>query len=197
MPRKNPLTKSECRIRAAFIDLLETKGFYQTRVSDILSKADVSRSTFYSYYEDKYQLLHNLQNELFEGLANIARRIRSEQFSSLADNQGECNPLFAEYFCYVRDNERLWNIFITGQGGSNFPDQMSRFLFQQMIDTQKAWSNGKDPEIPDVHSGVLCSWAYVALITYWLTTGKKETPEEMGKTLTVFWRRYLHWYNNP
>lgn len=54
-------------IADAFIELLKTKAFDKISVQRILDAADVNRSTFYKYYQDKYdlarQILHQLLNE--------------------------------------------------------------------------------------------------------------------------------------
>ena len=71
------MTKSERRIRESFLALLDEQGFYSIRVSMILERADVSRATFYSIYEDKYQLLQTLEDELLAGLEAIMVRIRT------------------------------------------------------------------------------------------------------------------------
>ena len=45
------------------ISLMKNKTFEEIRVSDICSKALINRSTFYSHYADKYELLADLINE--------------------------------------------------------------------------------------------------------------------------------------
>lgn len=189
--------KSVRRIRAAFLELLEEKGFYQVRVGDILARADVSRATFYTYYEDKYQLIRELREELLSGLGEIMEQFRQEGRAGILagdkSDRNAVNPIFVEYFRYVQKNERLWRIFITGKGEVNFTDILSRYIYDHILVTQNLWTGEKDPEIPSEHSALLCSWAYAGLFSYWITTDMKETPEEMAMTLTVFWRRFLNW----
>lgn len=45
------------------LDIMKDKTFEQIKVSDICTKALINRSTFYSHYEDKYDLLVDLINE--------------------------------------------------------------------------------------------------------------------------------------
>ena len=193
----NQQNKSKRRIRAAFIDLLEEKGFYQVRVGDILERADVSRATFYTYYEDKYQLIRELRDELLSGLGAIMVQFRqggrAGALSGGEDERNAVNPVFVEYFRYVQENRRLWAIFMTGKGDSSFTETLSEYIYDHILVTQNQWTNEKDPEIPPEHSARLCSWAYVGLFSYWISTEMKETPEIMAKTLTVFWRRFLNW----
>lgn len=186
------LSKSDRRIRAAFIDLLEEKGFYHIKVSEILERADVSRATFYGNYEDKYQLIRCIQTDLFNGLGEIMDQVRNSGRQALLVPDGSKeNPIFVEYFKYVKKNERLWRLFISGKGETDFSEQLSHFFYRKISKTQTQWE--EDPEIPREHSAVLGAWSYVALFSYWITTGMKETPEEMAQTLTAFWNRFLRW----
>ena len=191
------LCKSDRRIRAAFIDLLEEKGFYQIRVADILSRADVSRATFYTHYEDKYQLMRVLREEQFNGLGAIMEKVRrTRRTDGILHWTGGTNPIFVEYFRYIQENQRLWKLFASGRGEGDFSDALSHYLYHWISQTQELWSEDGDPELTQELSSVICSWVYVALFSKWLTTGMKETPEEMAKALTVFWTRFMRWDQN-
>lgn len=52
--------RSKKDIEVAFVRLIEDKGFNKLTVKDICSTALIGRSTFYRYYEDKYDLLEKL-----------------------------------------------------------------------------------------------------------------------------------------
>ncbi len=45
------------------LDIMKEKTFEEIKVSDICSKALINRSTFYSHYADKYELLVDLIND--------------------------------------------------------------------------------------------------------------------------------------
>ena len=55
-------------IRETFIELLKQKPIGKISVSQLCSLAGISRSTFYLYYEDCYQILEELQNEFCDQL---------------------------------------------------------------------------------------------------------------------------------
>lgn len=61
-------TTAQEKIKQAFIELVLEKGFEKTSVSGIIKHAGIHRSTFYAYYEDKYQLLDQLQEEVIFGM---------------------------------------------------------------------------------------------------------------------------------
>ena len=54
------IAKTRKAIYTAFLELLNSKGYQATTVQDIIDRADVGRSTFYSHYESKELLLDEL-----------------------------------------------------------------------------------------------------------------------------------------
>lgn len=65
------------QITKAFFGLLKEKGFKTMTVQDISKRARIGRSTFYSHYYDKYDLLEKLVVEYTE----VFRRIVDQRFS--------------------------------------------------------------------------------------------------------------------
>lgn len=57
MPQDRRVRKSQTAIRQAFINLLYKYELEQITVQQISDLADVNRSTFYTHYIDKYDLL--------------------------------------------------------------------------------------------------------------------------------------------
>lgn len=51
-------------------NLMRNKTFEEIKVSDICSEALINRSTFYSHYNDKYELLVDFINVLKEEFVN-------------------------------------------------------------------------------------------------------------------------------
>jgi len=52
------VSKTLASLAGAMQDLLEKKNFHRITVNDICKQAIVSRSTFYTYFDDKYRLMH-------------------------------------------------------------------------------------------------------------------------------------------
>ena len=44
-------------IQDALVELIEEKGFEAITVKDITTRAKINRGTFYSHYQDKYDLI--------------------------------------------------------------------------------------------------------------------------------------------
>ncbi|MTV82851.1 TetR/AcrR family transcriptional regulator [Secundilactobacillus folii] len=73
------------QITKAFFSLLKEKGFKAMTVQDISRRARIGRSTFYSHYYDKYDLLEKLvteYTEVFRGIVNQRFKIHTPEIGS-------------------------------------------------------------------------------------------------------------------
>ena len=65
----------------ALITLMEQKDFEKIKISDICDVALINRSTFYAHYEDKYELLLAMINNLKNNLENELKKNKEEDIS--------------------------------------------------------------------------------------------------------------------
>lgn len=63
--------RSRRAIRQAFEQLLQEKEFDKITVTDIVNRADINRSTFYSHYADVQALLEEIENEILQLAADV------------------------------------------------------------------------------------------------------------------------------
>ena len=64
------VVKTKRLLYDTLIDLMKEMPFEEIKVSDICKKALINRSTFYSHYNDKYELLVDFINVLKEEFVN-------------------------------------------------------------------------------------------------------------------------------
>ena len=75
------IRKTKQRLSEALIALILEKGYEKVTILDIIGKADVGRSTFYTHYESKEQLFleghRNLGIPLFSGMGDAGGKGKS------------------------------------------------------------------------------------------------------------------------
>ena len=82
----------------ALVDLMQEKPFDSITVQDVLDRAQVGRSTFYSHYSDKNDLLMSDADEFFEGIAMA--------LSVHGDTSDRVFPV-KEFFMHIRDAKQF------------------------------------------------------------------------------------------
>lgn len=68
-------------ITDAFVKLVKQRGFVNVTVKDIASEAMINRQTFYNYYQDKYDLTQQLNDQML-GIFNELLQKRVEQINT-------------------------------------------------------------------------------------------------------------------
>lgn len=109
--RRVKMTKK--MMKDALLELLEIQPLEKITVTDICEKADVNRSTFYSYYEDAGQLLTEIENDVLNQLPTSPDRPWDDCGEEFLDT-------LETFFNYVRENEKILRILIIKRDSSSF-----------------------------------------------------------------------------
>ena len=80
------IRRTRTQIEQAFFELLKTKPFNELTVQDISQRAKVGRSTFYSHYYDKYDLLESLVRDYSTIFQDIVQQRFSIQTPEIGSN---------------------------------------------------------------------------------------------------------------
>lgn len=172
--------KQDARVRRtrdalgdALVALMQEKPFDTITVQDVLDRAKVGRSTFYSHYSDKDDLLMSDAEEFFEAVSMLlARR---------GDKSDRVFPV-KEFFSHIVDAKQFLDALISS---GKFQDNMelARGLFARGIEHRLAeLPRGQGipaderPAIAFAHAGAL-----LALLTWWIDRGMKQEPAEMDQ----------------
>ena len=172
--------KTDARVRRtrdalgdALITLMQEKPFDTITVQDVLDRAHVSRSTFYSHYSDKDDLLMSDAEEFFEAL--------STALSAHDDKSDRVFPV-KEFFTHLAEVQPFYKALVkSGKFQENM--ELARGHFARGIERRLAeLPRGRSipaselPAIAFTHAGALLS-----LLTWWLDRGMREPPAQMDK----------------
>lgn len=67
--------KTRNALYKTLLELMKEKSFEEIKVSDICEHALINRSTFYSHYEDKYELLKDAIDDIKNSLKQELNKI--------------------------------------------------------------------------------------------------------------------------
>ena len=172
--------KTDARVRRtrdalgdALVALMQEKPFDTITVQDVLDRANVSRSTFYSHYSDKDDLLMSDAEEFFEMI--------SMALSQHDDKSDRVFPV-QEFFTHLADVQPFFKALVkSGKFQENM--ELARGHFARGIERRlaelprsRAIPPHELPAIAFTHAGALLS-----LLTWWLDRGMRETPAEMDE----------------
>lgn len=171
MDRRQRRTRTA--IFKAFSELLSEKSYSKITVQEIIDRADVGRTTFYSHFETKDELLKELCMELFGHIISTAMdyththgvqhhgsvywhllsHLKENDLNILGLLSGESSEIFLRYF---KDslNHLTENHFRAEISDSPLPGD---FLINHI------------------------SGSFVEMVLWWIKGRMKQTPEELDK----------------
>lgn len=167
--------KTKQSIRNSFFKIFKEKPINKITVSDIIRGADINRSTFYFYYDDIYDMIEQINNEIFESFTNdIVSTVF--KFTKYEDYRN----YIERYLVFCKDNIEICN-FITTNGCNNDLANRIRKSIEAVIPNSSTVFSESEPEY------YLTTFAISAIlytILEWIDKGMKVPPAEMAQFLT-------------
>ena len=116
--------RSRRLIREAFVELLKEKKFYRITVTDIVTRADINRGTFYAHYADTRGILEELEEESLS------------QFKDLRYQEFFRNPMpmMRKISDWLAQDPEFYRTLLNSGGSEHFLGKLSGFFFQQMLE---------------------------------------------------------------
>lgn len=181
--------KQQKYIKRAFLDLLKENDLHSVSIRQLVQKADVSRSCFYSYYSDKYELLQEIEDELIAGFVVIMKKVRQHSVGYFYEGITHRNyPIYTEYFTYIKQHQEVFTILFSARMGDDFTNRFSRAIAKTRHDTLRYWHLDPEPNPWLAFQENLLAASYVSIIKTWLNQDCQPSIEEMGAYLSTLWR---------
>jgi AcrR family transcriptional regulator len=152
---------------------MQEQPFDTITVAQLLDRAGVSRSTFYKHYSDKDDLFMSDADEFFEMI--------SMALSEHGDKSHRVVPV-TEFFSHVREMRQFVSALVSsGKVHENF--ELARGHFARGIERRFS-ELPQGVEIPAPQRSAIAfthAGALIALLTWWIDHGMRESPELMDE----------------
>ncbi len=172
--------KTDARVRRtrdalgdALVALMQEKPFDTITVQDVLDRAHVGRSTFYSHYSDKDDLLMSDADEFYERVAM--------GLSTHGENSERVFPV-TEFFSHIVEAKQFVNA-LSSSGKMQENLELAREHFARGIERRLA-ELPRGQSIPPADRAAIAfahAGALLSLLTWWIDRGMKQSPAEMDQ----------------
>ena len=159
--------KSKQLLREKAIELFSTKGYYETKISDIVKAANVTQPTFYLYFESKDALFFDL-NEQFQ--YQLFQLLEGSYYDKINFRKVILNIL--QYFS---ENSLLTKIGLYQSTEAYFVKEKLVCKFEEILSNKEM----NMLEYSDVHIASQCLVASIERLTLTLLLTNKKTPEQL------------------
>ena len=154
--QKNTYVKKQ--ILTALLDLLKEKPLSDISVSELTSRAEIGRVSFYRNYQNKEDILKEESDRLIK------------EWGRLYESNPESTPesLFPSLFDFYRDHREFYTILYNAG--------MSSIMMETIISTIQIM-----PEMPNLEAYMKSFWAYgiYGWMLEWIKRGMHESGDEL------------------
>jgi AcrR family transcriptional regulator len=152
----------------ALVALMQEKNFAQITVQEVLDRAGVGRSTFYTHYRDKDDLFMSDVEDFLEAVAGSLKRSR--------DRSNRLLPV-REFLSHVRDVKPLYAALTKSEKLSDLM-VLARGIFARSIEERL---QSLDIKIEPARAYALAG-SFLSLLEWWVDKGMKADPNQMDET---------------
>jgi AcrR family transcriptional regulator len=171
-PKKDArVLRTRDRLGDALIALMKEQPFDQITVQQVLDRAEVSRSTFYTHYTGKEDLFLGDVDDFWEYMST-----RLARHGEKSNRVAPVRELFAhvadvgEFRAALQASGRVHDVLELGRG------HFARAIEKRLTELSQANRSdpGRNAVLAEMFSGAL-----FALLDRWLNASEKETPAQM------------------
>jgi AcrR family transcriptional regulator len=160
-------------LQNALVQLIKQQHISNISVKALCDLADINRSTFYAHYNDQYDLLHQVEEEV---MANIRQHLEKD----LPEEVDDMVPAFmlTRIFEYAKENADLFQVLL-GEN-SDYLFQKDIIEFSQIVSTQ--YNKTLDARTKD-YLKEFGTAGCISVVQKWLKDGTVESPEEISELI--------------
>ena len=175
------IQRTQKAIVDAFYELLDEKAFSAITVIDICDRALINRGTFYTHFEDKYQLLDKCISDIMYGLHEQVKKAHGE--NDLITYYNEVMSLGINFLAGHR--RRIKTIIVKADSALVF-DKVHEILTHNIINRlSKARPKEGKRKLPADILAEFFAGGIISLIKWWLLEEPNYTLDDIQKQLSI------------
>ncbi|NQV16783.1 TetR/AcrR family transcriptional regulator [bacterium] len=167
------VTRTRHLLREALMSLMREQRYDSITVQNILDRADIGRSTFYSHYRDKEELLISGLDDIIHSLILTLENpgVQPDQHKLLSTE-----PLFK----HAQDEFQLHKAIMGGHGINLMVQKIQKHLGRHIEDELRSWlKEDEAPAIPIPLMGHYVASVVLSLLRWWFDNNKPHSPAQM------------------
>ncbi len=159
----------------ALLDQTVQKGFSALTVTDITKYAGINRATFYRHFRDKFDLLDNYAQTVYE-LLDVPLEVGPQKPNKVDANQ--IVQGLTRVIDHIRTNAKFYRVMLGKNGDPVFTDKIRQYI-QKRIRRSLPTELQNDDRSIDLYVSYSSS-ASVGAILWWLEHDMPYSSEEMA-----------------
>ena len=165
----------------SLIHLLFQKDIQHVTIKEICDYADINRSTYYRYYQNPFDQLNKIQEELIHELYLHIEKLVKNIDSSLQSASSNYTSNMIEYLEYVQSQRDVIQILL-----SIFPDNQFLTTFVRHIQANLQTLSPVTNNSSRLYDFIFASSGCIGLLVHWLTNDPEMSAENLAKSMVSY-----------
>ncbi|ACV63344.1 transcriptional regulator, TetR family [Desulfofarcimen acetoxidans DSM 771] len=170
------IQKTRESIFSAFSSLLAHKRYSKITVQDIIDEANIGRSTFYSHFETKDDLLKALCSDIFDHI--FSEDLISESTHDFSYTSNDLKSKITHILYHLKDSKRDIKGILSCESRELFLSVIKTYL-EQLFNGYI--TNDSLNEIPKEYVVNHMAGSFVETIKWWMHNDMAQSPEELSR----------------
>ena len=166
------IKRTKSMMREALMDLMDEIPFGEISAKDITSRADLNRATFYLHYNNVFELLDELENEVAAGFSQMLESVEIKQGKDWE------YPVVRQICSYIVDNQRTCRCLLLNPRSDFFARKLTEIMKRKgmQVKAEMGLEFGNNRE-EYIHQFIACG--AMGIVKQWLVEGMPMSKEEM------------------
>ena len=170
MDQRIRLTKK--LLKESLIEMLKTESIYRISIRELCQKAGINRSTFYKHYENQFDLLSEMEQDLMDNIG-----------VALTDQVEHSRNALVQILSYLESDIEFSRMLFNSNVDPNFPKKL--FSMKKISDALGILTADMDKNEAEYYTRFVLFGAYEIIHT-WLNKDKRESLEWISSMLLKF-----------
>lgn len=159
-------------LKSGFASLMKEKEFKNIRVKDITDLVDLNRGTFYLHYNDTYDLLEKIENEVLDDF----QRMIDTHCAQVAGQS--MMPIITPIVDYIVDNIDVCRVLFQNKTSNDFWEKFQKLIRKNGVSMIQRTFTNYNPEYLDYFFSFITS-GILGLIKEWFDTSMRLPKNEL------------------
>lgn len=167
--------RTEKALSKALTQLLQNKQIRDITIKELTDTADIHRATFYTHYEDIFDLYKQIEDSVINELYNMINKMPSHNYEET----------YKSVIDYIYNNLDVFSMLLGKNSSHSFTDRFCQMLKEKYMEISKYESGGE--EAPLVWNAIVEYHirGYVAVITMLI---RNNTLPEKEKLIELIYK---------
>lgn len=174
---------SKKMLKDSLTRLLQQKDIQEISIHEICQSAQINRTTFYKYYGSQYELLNDIERDVFNELEARLRDCEPSAANSAKDGLTQT----LSYFEYEREKCLM---LINSTTDKEFAEKLFSLPVIQNLIKKNTPQDYTEEQAKYVHAFI--TYGGYAMIRQWANSENRETPQEMSLLIQKMLSKLLY-----